>query len=197
MFQIKTRNGKHGTYDEDECDSYWKAGIGICRDRFTAKDYADYLDKHGFYHKKGLQKKRLFELTTRCQRGLPSYQKFSSDDLQVFADSRGLTALTTGTASKRRAGLETLLEESDEQRTFPRFTELPPEIRMQVYQHYFASLDLPYVLGGPQPPPRLLVSHQVYAEARSTFFTHTRFPIVMSTAAGRGPFGFGSSAIRH
>ncbi|KAK6433380.1 hypothetical protein LTR95_010448 [Oleoguttula sp. CCFEE 5521] len=176
--RIKTRNGKHGTYDEDERSSYWKAGIGTCRDRLTANDYANYLDKHGFQYKNGLSKQRLFELTTRCQRGLPSYQNVSMSELLQSADSHGIVAPTAGTASKRRAGLEALLEAADDQRAFPRFTELPPELRMRVYQHYFASLDLPHLPGGPEIPPLFLVSRRV-------------------TAAGRGVFGFGSSAVRH
>nr|OQO22342.1 hypothetical protein B0A51_08430 [Rachicladosporium sp. CCFEE 5018] len=83
-------------------------------------DYKDYLDRHGYVYKRSLRKAQLFELTTRCQRGLLSYMKYDLEELVQFARARGLISGSATVAAKHRAKLEAALERADDNTTFRR-----------------------------------------------------------------------------
>lgn len=80
---------------------------------------------------------RLRELFVRHQRGLLSYEGLTVGELRLFVVQRGLSSTTAAKATA--ATLKARLEQADEDATFNWFTELPPEIRQQVFEQYFAS----------------------------------------------------------
>ncbi|OQO02835.1 hypothetical protein B0A48_11118 [Cryoendolithus antarcticus] len=189
MVHIETRKGKCETYDEDEQSSYWMLGIGTRKSIYYVKDYEDYLDRYGYAYKRSLRKAQLFELTTRCQRDLPSYMKYDLEELVQFARARGLISGSRIVAAKHRAKLEAALERADDNATFRRFFDLPAELRTIVYGHYCAGLTLPILPrtpAGPVLPPLLRASRQVYQESRPVYYECTRFPIFCSITTGSG-----------
>ncbi|OQN99045.1 hypothetical protein B0A48_14906 [Cryoendolithus antarcticus] len=129
MVHIKTRKGKCETYDEDEQSSYWMLGIGTRKSIYYVEDYKDYLDRHGYVYKRSLRKAQLFELTTRCQRGLLSYMKYDLEELVQFARARGLISGSATVAAKHRAKLEAALERADDNTTFHRLKDEKAAIR--------------------------------------------------------------------
>lgn len=66
----------------------------------------------------------------RVDRQLPDYEKCTAGELQVFALNRKLIHQKTNVLNKK---LVEILETADEERDFPQFMSLPPELRCQVY----------------------------------------------------------------
>ncbi|GAB7330334.1 hypothetical protein MBLNU13_g01969t1 [Cladosporium sp. NU13] len=82
---------------------------------------------------------RLRELFVRHQRALLSYEGLTVGELRLFVVQRGLSSTTAAKATA--ATLKARLEQADEDATFNWFTELPPEIRQQIFEQDFESLN--------------------------------------------------------
>lgn len=127
---------------------------------------------------------RLRELYIRHQRGFLSYERLHIRELRLFVKQRGLprTAITT-------AALRAQLEQADEDATFNRFSDLPPELRQQIFEHHFDSFDVSRnhlsTPGG--QPPITLASRQTRLEALPLFYSRCRFNFRFTvTVAGHG-----------
>jgi hypothetical protein len=72
--------------------------------------------------------------------------------------------------------LKAQLEQADDDATFERLSDLPPELRATIYKHYFQSLDDSLARRGYKyQPPITLVSRQVRQEALPLFYEHSTF----------------------
>lgn len=112
-----------------------------------------------------------------CQRGLISYEGLSITEFRLFIARRGLPTITD--KKHTRSSLKAQLEQADEDATFDRFLDLPPEIRCQIYEHYFGSLNSPahrYSPIGPQPPITR-TSRQTREEALPLFYSRCCFSL--------------------
>jgi hypothetical protein len=66
-----------------------------------------------------------------------------------------------------------MLEDADDQLSFPRFFELPPEIRDLVYGHHFSGHET--MKHKHHQPPLTLASSQLRAEALPVFYKCVTF----------------------
>lgn len=115
---------------------------------------------------------RLAYLFTRAQRGMISYYRRPVADLRKFCTARGYSF---GKGLKKEKFV-LMLERADEDAKFPRFLELPPELREMVYGYSFeVSLrsdgkewrESPYHLAA---PPVASVSRLVRKESLPLFY---------------------------
>lgn len=125
---------------DDRCtpSNYWKLDSGQDRDKRVLRSD---MKRAQFPTNKATSTTRLRELFIRCQRGLLSYERLPSRDLKLFAAQRALP-VTPG-QKPTVAALKAQLEQADDDGTFDRFTDLPPELRQLVYTFYFKSLEHP------------------------------------------------------
>jgi hypothetical protein len=126
------------------------------------------------YNHNSKQRARLQMLYIRCQRGLTSYEGFSARELKSFITQR---ALSIDLGKKPTVpGLRKLLEKADDDATFDRFLDLPPEIRQQIFTHYFDSLNDSYNHSPKEgQPPIALACRQTRQEALPLFYSRCRF----------------------
>jgi hypothetical protein len=117
---------------------------------------------------------RLSELYIRLQRGLICYEGLPIRELRNFAAQRGLVVSTE--AFKSFKALKVLLEKADDDTTFERFSDLPPELRQTVFRHYFDSLVVRKARYK-QQPPITLVSRTLREESLPLFYERCRFTI--------------------
>ena len=68
------------------------------------------------------------ESLTQAPEGLLNYDNCSLKELRAFIEDR------TGAAANEREILAAHLRKMDQTRTFPRFMELPPELRVNIYE---------------------------------------------------------------
>lgn len=88
-----------------------------------------------------------------------SYERLPLSELRKFTAQRALLTNTDTTLNSVKE-LKRLLEKADDDATFGRFSDLPPELRQIVFLHYFNSLVVREVRHK-QQPPITLVSHSV------------------------------------
>lgn len=117
----------------------------------------------------------------RAHRGLKYYGHYNVDELREMVVGRRGPVFESSTRSVRAKYIE-WLEDADEQPTFPRFMELPAELRELVYQHHFASY--PEVLSSPCQPPISMVSKQIRRESLPLFYSECQFAIEHSLYIG-------------
>lgn len=150
---------------------YWKIDSGLHK---KTKGLLNYLQsKHYTCKSRGLV--RLRELYVCCQRGLLSYEGLSVAELKLFISRRGLPTIIDQKPTKSM--LKAHLEQADDEATFDRFSELPPEIRHQIFTHYFHSfnrLTIGCTAAVPQPPITY-ASRQVRDEALPLFYSNACF----------------------
>lgn len=131
--------------------------------------------KSKHYNHDSKNRERIEILYVRCQRGLISYEGFSARELKSFFTQR---ALPLDLSKKPTVpGLLRLLEKADDDATFDRFLDLPPEIRQQIFILYFDSLDdsgRQSQKGG--QPPITLACRQTRQEALPLFYSQCWFP---------------------
>ena len=133
---------------------YWKLDTTL-----SAAQARRYLDLKGVVYKKTSSRSRLDVLHTRVQRGLPVYDKdtlhgLHAHYLQRCSRSPVLVphstlmkrfhepAVSSSAASRaaRRSNLISYLERYDEEAGFGRLMDLPPELRIQIFEHYFKDV---------------------------------------------------------
>ncbi|KXS98980.1 hypothetical protein AC578_4994 [Pseudocercospora eumusae] len=109
----------------------------------------------------------------RVQKNLPCYEKCTVKELRKFATDRAAHEKPTKAG---RAALTDALLTADESISFHRFMDLPPELRNNIYELYFADF---CALRTPSQPPIARTSHQVRDEALSTFYACCKFEITL------------------
>lgn len=154
------------TYDE-----YWK--IANWTENWVEKrELTDELRQHGYKVPSSANKKTLVESNARCQQGFLSYHGCQPKELMVFCAQRHIE-IPDGRKAKK-AQLVHALQAADEKKDFPRFMELPPELRVQIYTDYFSSLGS---LDQPVHPPISKVSRLLRQESLPLFYAKSRFPV--------------------
>lgn len=115
-----------------------------------------------------------------------------SHELRFYAAQRGLTVAPTATPNSVKAQLE----QADENATFDRFTDLPPEIRQLVFQHYMDS-----TLANRKPksiyqPPLTMTSRMIRRETLPLFYDcwEPELSSIASEISMTAPYKFRPSA---
>ncbi|KAF7191922.1 hypothetical protein HII31_06732 [Pseudocercospora fuligena] len=85
----------------------------------------------------------LKHLNMRMECGLVLYETCTIEELQGFCARRGIPiplsdSLTT--PARKQRSLITRLKTADKKTDFQRFLDLPPELRVQIYVHYFTQV---------------------------------------------------------
>ena len=78
------------------------------------------------------------------------------------------------------------LEQADKTLAFHRFVELPPELRVRVYEYYVAAF--PARISNPTQPPVTRANRLLREECLPIFYTNARFAITMTGVGGRSRF---------
>lgn len=111
---------------------------------------------------KTARKERLFDLYTRLRLGFLSYESYDAAELRQFCAARRLQ--TDKAKAKRK--LVGLLERADDETSFHRFLDLPPDLRNRVYDLHFRTFEI-FDKGPPLPPPITSASGQLRQEVWS------------------------------
>jgi len=159
-------------YGRSGRNTYWKLDSGIA---LSTDSLGNNLSNNNFTALKKSTKPRLRELYIRSQRGLLSYEGLPLRELRRFTAQRALPD-STKTALNSIKALKGLLEKADDDATFGRFTELPPELRQIILLHYFDSLVVREVRYKHQPPITL-VSRNLRKESLPLFYECCKFTI--------------------
>jgi hypothetical protein len=133
--------GKEEPYEREyRKDRYWKLGFYTNK---TTLELREYLAAHGYQCPKHANKKKLMDAVGRCQRGLLSYEKFSSEELRGFCLARKLSPPSERIKDLQVPRLVELLENADDdvEATFSRFVKLPAELRNRIYELHFQDYD--------------------------------------------------------
>jgi hypothetical protein len=112
---------------------YWKLDHGPR----TKQDLLSILEPKGRAYK-STSVAHLRVLYSHYQRGLLSYEGLRASELETFISQRALPPRIDKRPTV--SNLKRLLELADDDATFDRFLDLPPELRQQIYDHYFDSL---------------------------------------------------------
>lgn len=131
-------------------------------------------------------------LCTRAQRGMMSYHKCSVKELRKFCKTRGLHVDTrTNWTAKDvqrldKDSLRRILEYSDEHAKFTKFLDLPPELRLMVYEYSFdvvqgsENKDWREKVFGLEPPPIASVSKLLRREVLPQFYAPGKLTVNMT-----------------
>lgn len=119
--------------------------------------------ERGFYFAASQRKQRTFELYRRMQRELLSCEACSEAELRGFIRNRKLMRVYAGLLHPKPS-LVSFLESADAEMVFPKFVELPAELREVIYGLHFEDISemLP---SAPQQPPVTRVSRQIRRES--------------------------------
>ena len=109
---------------------------------------------------------RLRSLYIRRQRGLLSFEGLPFHELRQYATLRGIVVDPDATTTIVKAQLE----KADNEATFNRFTELPPEIRQIIFQYYYESLPSSERAPHKYQPPITMASRMVREESLPLFY---------------------------
>ena len=132
------------------------------------------LDEQGYYYKSSATKARLRDLLVRYDRGLLSYEKYTPKELKEFAVQRHLDIPT----DTKKDVLVSTLEQADEDATFDRIFDLPPELRNHIYTLHFEQFS---VCNRPITPPITQASRQLRQESLLLFYRTCITEISLST----------------
>ncbi|KAK5715716.1 hypothetical protein LTR17_016704 [Elasticomyces elasticus] len=164
MVQYRTNQRAYSPRSEEARD-WWKLDD---RQDLTRNEAQSILQNRGFAHIKSSTKPRFVALLLRSDRGLRSYEKCNKAELLELCQAQGHSPSDIRNVSK--ADLVALLENHEP--GFPRFMELPPELRLHVYEQHLASFES---VGLCVPPPITAVCQTVRTEALPLFFDTHRF----------------------
>ncbi|KAK4972312.1 hypothetical protein LTR42_006819 [Elasticomyces elasticus] len=123
-----------------------------------------------FYSKTSVSRTRVQALLSRSDRGFCSYERFSSAELRLFCTNRGIDL--TARQSAKKSNIVEVLESADENVTFSKFMDLPPELRLAIYSAHFRTFKKGMTV---VPPPITAVCSQIRAEALPLFYSTYRF----------------------
>jgi hypothetical protein len=148
---------------------YWKLDHGPR----TKQDLLSILEPKGRAYK-STSVAHLRVLYSHYQRGLLSYEGLRASELETFISQQALPPRIDKRPTV--SNLKRLLELADDDATFDRFLDLPPELRQQIYDHYFDSfVDSPRPVFG--QPPITIISKQTRQEALLLFYHRYRFAL--------------------
>lgn len=181
------------TYNRLTCNiknSYWKLGLTSYHGK-TIKNLIEYLKDEGYECREKISRPGVIDAIGRHQRGLMSYEGCSVDELQAFCKARGLPAKAT-TASRLARALET----ADDLATFPRFLDLPAELRNAIYELHFHGFDSSS--GENVQPPLTMASRQLRSETLPLFYDCATFDLraISFLAIRQGVQQFAPACIR-
>ncbi|KAF7195847.1 hypothetical protein HII31_02864 [Pseudocercospora fuligena] len=119
-----------------QATDYWKL--------FEARTKAQacrLLNSKGAKYFKTISAAHAKHLHLRAQRDLLVYDKCTVEELQKFCTARNISYQVSKSRSKKQnvKVLVARLEETDESMVLEKFLDLPPELRVLVYGHYFAD----------------------------------------------------------
>lgn len=158
-------------------DDYWKVS------KYPDLTKENIRQKLGAYPvPKSAKKKVLFEALYRKQLGLPSYHSSTNDELRKFIKHRKIdaSAVIKGKTIGTRNELVKLLESADSRRTFPKFLDLPPELRNRIYELHFSDMRTAYA---PTQPPITRSSRLLRQESLGLFYATCRFTAVVQKSS--------------
>lgn len=130
------------------------------------------------YYVNAARRERTIEVLHRFERGLLAYDRSSKSELRVFVRNRGLQDTIPATTLKPK--MLALLEAADNAATFDRFLELPPELRLRVYELHFDSFGLVDIA---EQPPIAMVSRIIRREALPLFYHISCFTFTILSGA--------------
>lgn len=146
-------------------DTYWMLGFYLNK---TVSELEEYLDAHGYHYPKNATKAVLMGAVGRLQRGLLSYESYSTDELRAFCQARNISARSRAETSR----LARSLRQADDNATFPRFLDLSAELRIKIYELHFSDYD--EITTRHRQPPLTLVPC-IRAEALPYFYGSVTF----------------------
>lgn len=111
---------------------------------------------------------RLRALYVRRQRGLLSFEGIPLEELTHYATLRGIVVDPKATSPVVKAQLE----RADNEATFDRFNDFPPEIRQIIFQYYFEWLQSNTWALRKYQPPITMVSRVVRQESLPLFYDY-------------------------
>ena len=104
----------------------------------TSKYWREKLGEKNYLFNKCSNAARMRVHISRAERGLMSYEKRSVAELRSFCVNRKISIL--GLANSSRALVARLEGEDETGTTFRRFLDLPPELRLHVYEYYLDDI---------------------------------------------------------
>lgn len=169
-------------------DTYWMLGFYLDK---SVGELKEYLKTHGYLNRynTGSTKAVLLDAIGRYQRGLLSYGRYSTKKLREFCHARALRTPKAAETSQ----LVRILENADDTATFPRFFQLPAELRIRIYEFHFSDYD---DMSTQHRQPPLTLIPRIRAEALPIFYGCVTFAwdlsISQSWAVERHQFVGGS-----
>ncbi|KAK4896598.1 hypothetical protein LTR27_005516 [Elasticomyces elasticus] len=164
MVQYRTNQRAYSPTSEEARD-WWKLDD---RQDLSRDDMRSILEKRGFTDNTSSTWLRFVALLRRSDRGLCSYDKCSKAELLQFCQAQGHAGSDVAKVSK--AVLVASLENYEP--VFELFMELPPELRVMIYEYHLASLES---RGPVVTPPITAVSQITRKEALGCFYDTHRF----------------------
>jgi hypothetical protein len=165
QFKLSTYNAYRTKLGE--ANQYWK--LGESRD-LSVQVLKERLKFKAYYFTNKATKARLLHLLSRGERGLFIYEKYAVAELKRFCANRQIRLPEV----ERKANLIGHLEREDENGTFTRLLDLPPELRNRIYTLHFEGFE---PMLRPIPPPIACVSRQMRQETLLLFY-QTSTPII-------------------
>lgn len=149
---------------------YWK----LERPRSAAFVRSYFINK-GIAYRVNSPRVRLFALYARVQRGLPIYDKYTLEELRAsyFQRYHQLPTYLPVRKNAMRLELIRLLEDRTYEDGFHKLMDLPAELRVQIYEHYFKDVMTTIqksTAGFFAQPPVTYASKLLRKEALDVFF---------------------------
>lgn len=110
--------------------------------------------------------------------GWVEYEKCTTSELRKLVHTRKLRQVNLDLYE--RESLISLLEKADEPHSFPRFEDLPAELRVRIYEHHIDDLSREYGLDIPPQPPITGVNRLARKEALPIFYVRYTFGMPVS-----------------
>ncbi|KXT13530.1 hypothetical protein AC579_4152 [Pseudocercospora musae] len=166
----------HTTHSKHQHDDYWKLQS---YSSWTAHRMKESLELRHYAVGKSYSKDKLEEALLRSDCGMQSYADKSHDDLRALIHNRGVDAshVIRGSKVGSRGDLLSLLKTADMNPRFERFSDLPPELRNKVYEHYFSEIR--QTLYAPSEPPITRVSRDIRKETIKMYYDSCTFVFVL------------------
>lgn len=155
-------------------DGYWPPSDTYLLRTKTGCRYD--LQRLGYKPRSGLSTYDLVQLLRHHWSGHLCYDKCSDEELQRFIRDRGLRCTRKKTGRNARSRLVDHLISADTRRSFTRFSELPAELRVHVYQFYVAEFT-PFPFDKTRDPPLTHTSRMLRNECLPIFYRSCTFRI--------------------
>ncbi|KAK4976823.1 hypothetical protein LTR42_002868 [Elasticomyces elasticus] len=166
---------------DHEYDKYWR----VDNYSLSAERMRNFVKKHGFPSSGGRAKLAFY--ISRIQRGQLYYQHCNDRELRTFVKDRKIT-VPEGTKLTSKRTCVDLLEADDKERTLHGFMDLPPELRVTIYERYMATN--PQNLRCPVQPPVTRASRLLRTEALSVFYESHTFDVHLHRRGWGGELRF-------